>query len=377
MSPLELYKYDIENTKFKYDPRQEGVIRHAEALYHALIRSNQNDSGFLHSLLLRLGYFSKPVIKGLYIWGGVGRGKTYILNLLHKSLSTVPTCRLHFHQFMQSIHEKLKLNKSQENPLDLIASQIAQKIRVLFIDEFHVQDIADAMLLAGLLKPLFKHGIVLVATSNTATNDLYREGLQREKFLPAIAELNSHTLSIELSAGEDYRLLASNLLNGRMEKVIQSVLANAEVKDEHKHKKLAINNRLINTRVANEKIVWFDFNEICATPRSTSDYIKIADLYSQVVVTGIPVFSEASENEALRFVFMIDAFYDQQIRFYYTADDSPMKLYQGRLHQFAFQRTASRLIEFAANAFKLNLSTQEQAQVATIDLGSLKQYRHL
>lgn len=359
MSPLEIYKRDIDSPFFTYDPLQERVIHHAEALYHALRVANDKPAGFWLDLAEKVGWRSKSVIKGLYIWGGVGRGKTYILDMLSESLLQVPFRRVHFHQFMQTIHQQLYSLNRQANPLELIAAQWATEIKVLLVDEFHVQDIADAMLLAGLLESFFRRGIVLVTTSNIPPDELYREGLQRDKFLPAIKQIKSHTLSVELRSGADYRLQKEGLLNGKMEDIIQAVIKTANIECSAYERKLAINNRLILTRAANNELVWFDFDEICNTPRSTSDYLKIAEIFTKVVVTDVPVFNEADDNAALRFIHMIDTWYDYGIELYYTAAAMPADLYQGQLHEFAFRRTSSRLVELAGLAFKRHESKKK------------------
>ncbi len=351
MSPLEMYQHDVASSGFVYDPKQEQVIHYAQILYQELLKNELSQPSVWQRLKDKIG-FSQPPIRGLYIWGGVGRGKTYILNMLYKSLPGSRKKRVHFHQFMQSIHEQLSKLKGQVNPLDLLAAQLASEIKILFIDEFHVQDIADAMLLAGLIKPLFENEIILVTTSNIPPKELYKDGLQRKKFLPAIAQIGAHTIEIELVAGIDYRLSETSNAHNQAESKLKKIIEQEGIKEKHYDRHLAINNRLIVTIAANSSLAWFDFDEICNTTRSTADYLKIAEIYPKVAVSSIPIFNEVNENAALRFIHMIDAFYDFGVEFYYTAEISPEKLYQGRLHSFPFQRTSSRLIEMANLADK-------------------------
>jgi len=352
MTPLELYKRDIESPEFIYDSAQEQVIHHVQALYQELLDEKNISPGVWQKFSRKLGY-SKKFIRGLYIWGGVGRGKTYIFNSLYQTLSNIKKRRVHFHQFMQSIHEQLNQFKSQANPLELIAKQMSRSVRVLFIDEFHVQDIADAMLLAGIIKPLFENNIVLITTSNIAPDLLYKDGLQRDKFLPAIAQIKQHTLEIELTPGVDYRLGNEEVQADLAESKLQATLKAEGISEDHYDRQLAINNRLITSIAANSNIAWFEFDEICNTPRSTSDYLRLAELYKKIAISHIPIFTEANENAAIRFIHLIDALYDFNVQLLYVAETVPEKLYQGRLHAFPFQRTASRLIEMASRPIEL------------------------
>jgi cell division protein ZapE len=342
MTPWERYQHDLQKTGFMADPAQESAVKHLQIVYDTLIKQPNN----------RLLKWFYPSPRGLYLWGGVGRGKTYLMDLFYESLPFPQKQRLHFHRFMQRVHHDLQKWLGEKNPLQKIAKQLAQETKVICFDEFFVEDITDAMLLGGLLQALFQKKMVLVATSNIAPRDLYQKGILRERFLPAIALIEQYTTVWHLSGDTDYRfrvlseapvykigdaLTTQPLLQALFTKLaVGTVTANAS---------LEICDRHIPSLLLADNMVWFDFNILCGGARSQYDYIEIAALYSTVMLSHVPILTEAKADAARRFIHLIDVFYDNNIRLILSADAMPQALYQGKRFQFEFNRTQSRLQE--------------------------------
>lgn len=304
-----------------------------------------------------LGKAPAPV-RGLYLWGRVGRGKTWLMDCFYEYLPFAEKRRLHFHRFMQMVHERLKELPEREDPLKIVAADFSAAVRVLCFDEFFVSDIGDAMLLGRLLQCLFEDGVTLVATSNVAPDDLYKDGLQRERFLPAIRALKQHTQVLSVDGGHDYRLR-------HLEKIqLYYVPAGAEA-DAHlaefftrlsggvraSTEPLSINGREIPVKRHADGVVWFRFADICAGPRSQLDYIEIARAYHTVLVSDVPEFNAESEDEAQRFVTLVDEFYDRRVKLAVSAARPIEQLYAGRRLAFEFQRTSSRLVEMQSRDY--------------------------
>ncbi len=296
--------------------------------------------------------------RGIYLWGGVGRGKTFLMDLFFGSLNIEKKKRIHFHRMMRDIHARLKTLNDVEDPLDRVAADIASEALVLCFDEFFVSDIGDAMILGRLLEGLFERGVVLVTTSNARPADLYKGGLQRERFLPTIALLEQHTSVIELDGDTDYRLKllqeagtffspSGNVANASLMHYFEEI-ASGETIEKHV---LDVLGRDVQTQRCAKGIVWFDFMDICDGPRSQEDYIEIARWYPTVIVSDIPLLDRNMENAARRFIAMVDEFYDRRVKLIVSADASVDKLYQGKRLQFEFERTASRLTEMQSSDY--------------------------
>lgn len=290
--------------------------------------------------------------RGLYLWGGVGRGKTFLMDLFFKNLAVAEKRRIHFHRIMREVHNRLQLLGDVEDPLDKVAAAIASETRVLCFDEFFVSDIADAMILGRLLEGLFARGVTLVATSNSAPADLYPDGLQRERFLDAIAALEQHTDVVELVAGVDYRFRllqkAGTYLSPADQTAhekLQQFFASAAPGDAAEGCTLEVLGRQIRALRCAKGVAWFDFMEICDGPRSQNDYIEIARWYQTVIVSDVPVFDREQENQARRFISMVDEFYDRRVKLMLSAAVVLDQLYQGSKLSFEFRRTTSRLTE--------------------------------
>ncbi|MBI3561033.1 MAG: cell division protein ZapE [Gammaproteobacteria bacterium] len=347
MTPKQRYSTDLKRPDFAADAIQAAAVEQLNNLYQQLEMSAVPSTGVLSR------WWRKPVpIKGLYLWGSVGRGKTYLMDCFYDGLQATRKQRVHYHRFMLDIHAQLKHLPKSPNPLPIIGRQIAAKIQVLCLDEFHVSDVADAMLLAGLLQAMLDNGMTLVATSNTAIDNLYLNGLQRERFMAAIQLLKNHTIEIDLQQGVDYRLAHLEkgqtymvAIDGAMYDLLAARLNELAPAQVQHNCTLDINGRAVHARAESDDVVWFDFEEICNTPRAAQDYLEIACHYHTVLISAIPKMGEAQESAAKRFMHLIDALYDHHVKLLATAQAPPQGLYFGRQLKGAFDRTVSRLIE--------------------------------
>ena len=353
VSPKERYQSDLDRRGFHADAEQLNAVEYLQRLYEQLLQPVQPQS-FLDRLLKR----RREAIRGLYLWGGVGRGKTYLMDSFYDSLSSEWARRVHFHHFMRQLHEELQSLPKTPDPLPIVAKRLAARVRVLCLDEFHVHDIGDAMLLSGFLKALFENGVTLVTTSNIDPDQLYKNGLQRSRFMPAIELIKRYTQTLHLDAGRDYRLEllerggtyhvlvgdeAEELLTRQFEQLATNAVSQVQM--------LNINHREIAVRRMSDDVAWFDFQPLCATPRSAADYLEIARMFHTVLVAGIPLLGEATDDVAQRFIHLVDALYDHNVKLIATAAQPPQGLYSGQRHTFAFQRTTSRLLEMASAAY--------------------------
>ena len=350
MSPKQRYQQDLNNAQLIADPAQSRVVDALQVLYEALANNNHQGNHWLGRLLGK-----SHSVPGIYLVGSVGRGKTYLMDMFYDCLEQVAKQRVHYHRFMLDLHEQLRGLPKSPDPLQIIGRQLAKDTRVLCLDEFHVNDVADAMLLTGLLKALYKHGVILVMTSNCPIDDLYLNGLQRERFMQAIALLKEHSVEIDLQTGKDYRLerlvkaqtyiISENLDNHDALQSRFEELAPGQI--EYK-KCLQIYNREIRTIAVADDLVWFDFDEICNTPRAAKDYLELAKIFHTIFISGVPTFTPADDSAAKRFMHLIDALYDHRVKLITTAQRAPQDLYQGKLLMGNFERTSSRLMEMAS-----------------------------
>ena len=348
-------RYDSERERLGYaaDPAQEQVVVLLERLREQLLAPVPQ--GLLSTLLKRR---KQPPVTGLYLWGGVGRGKTWLMDLFFQALPRKDKQRSHFHRFMQSIHDELKKIQGVADPMEQVAERIAAKTRVLCFDELFVSDIADAMLLGNLFRGLFERGVTLVSTSNVPPDGLYKDGLQRARFLPAIKLLKEHLHVVHLDGGADYRLRVLEQANtwfdaqatdslAALEKLFAAVAGEAGKPDSS----LTLNHRRLKARRQADDVVWFDFPELCAGPRGQADYIEIARCFHTVFLSDLPVLGVNQENEARRLVTLVDEFYDRNVNLIVSALAPPQQIYQGHKLKFEFERTASRLIEMQSQEY--------------------------
>jgi cell division protein ZapE len=332
------------------DPDQLHVVGLLAELQQRLVESRPTGSRVLRAL--RLGRGAPDPVRGLYMWGGVGRGKTFLMDLFFETLDIGQKRRSHFHRLMQDVHKRLKELGDVEDPLDVVARDISGEARVLCFDEFFVSDIGDAMILGRLLDGLFRRGVTLVATSNSHPDQLYKDGLQRQRFLPAIDALNEHTRIVHMGGDTDYRLRllreAGTYLTPENEIAQQKLRAffgesaSSEVREDHA---LDVNGRDIHVQRCAKGIAWFDFFDLCDGPRSQADYIEIARWYPTVILSGVPLLGRTREDQARRFIALVDEFYDRRVKLIIAADHPADGLYSGERLQFEFERTVSRLLE--------------------------------
>lgn len=357
MTPLQRYQADLQRPDFFHDAAQENAVRHLQRLYDDLVAAQQGSSGLLGKLF---GKKSQDPIKGIYFWGGVGRGKTYLVDTFFDALPFEQKMRTHFHRFMKRVHEELRTLKGEKNPLPIIAKRFAGEARVICFDEFFVSDITDAMILATLLEELFKNGVSLVATSNIVPDGLYKDGLQRARFLPAIALLKQHTEIVNVDSGIDYRLRALEQAElyhwpldaeaeQSLEKSFKSLLTeNCTVLE---NEALIIENREIRARKVANDIAWFDFRAICDGPRSQNDYIELGKIFEAVLISNIEQMNAQKDDMARRFINLVDEFYDRNVKLILSAEVELKDLYTGGRLEFEFQRTLSRLLEMQSHEF--------------------------
>jgi cell division protein ZapE len=349
--------YDRENARLGHvaDSAQLKAIEKLDDLRARLLKP-QPRAGLIDGLLGR-----KPPRKterGIYFWGGVGRGKTYLMDLFFYSLPFKNKQRSHFHHFMQSVHEQLKKHADQANPLDLIADRIAAKTRIICFDEFFVADIADAMLLGTLLTNLFARGVALVATSNIPPDKLYKDGLQRARFLPAIKQLKEHTDVLNVDGGTDYRLRLleravswldanSATTRGEFDKLFDACAG----EQGEANAGFILNHRKVHAERRANGVIWFTFKQICDGPRGQADYIELARCYHTVLLSDVPVLDGMLDNQARRFISLVDEFYDRGVKLILSGTVALEKTYQGTAFQFEFERTKSRLIEMQSKDY--------------------------
>lgn len=361
------YRYAslIAANGFAEDPAQRAAVAELERLRNELIRAEK--VSLVAKLLRRFSGAAGngTAVQGVYLWGSVGRGKTWLMDVFFESLPFKTKRRSHFHRFMQGVHEGLKRHRNEADPLVAVAADIAIDCRVICLDELFVSDIADAMLLGGLFEHLIDRGVTLVLTSNVPPSGLYRNGLQRQRFLPAIVLLERHCRIVTVDGSTDYRLRQLT----RMPIYLQSDSERAATALTEMFEDLAdglgstggtidIEGRRIPVLRVCDNVVWFDFAALCDGPRSQNDYVSIAREFQTVLISDVPIFTVDSEDAARRFIAAIDEFYDRRVNVVMSAAAAPTQLYRGERLKFEFERTASRLIEMQSEEY---LSSEHRA----------------
>jgi len=352
-----LLEQAINNNGYSIDPAQQSAIDAFQCCYDNLSQQQSNVPWY-ERLFEKLGTQPRDSQQGIYLWGDVGRGKTWLMNLFYDSLRFDQKCRIHFHHFMIDVHKHLDALKNQKNPLTKLASNYAEQYRVICLDEFIVTNITDAMLLHGLLRALHHHGVMLIMTSNRIPDDLYLNGLQRERFLPAISLIKHTSKVIHLDGKIDHRsvlrkndesmhIIETESDKSKLEKKMQE-LANSHIQ---KNQVLTIQNRPIQTIACSNGIVWFDFKILCHSPRAAQDYIQLAEQFHTLLLSNVPIMDEYMDDKARRFIYLIDALYDKHVRIFLSTETDPENLYTGDMLKFAFKRTLSRLIEMQSEQY--------------------------
>ncbi|SEK60683.1 cell division protein ZapE [Halomonas daqiaonensis] len=371
-TPMSRYRKDLERNGFQPDAAQEQAVKHLQRLYDELVTTPPSRvvppkrNGGLKSRMA--GLFGRrdreetepalPAIHGLYLWGGVGRGKTYLMDTFFETLPFPEKMRTHFHRFMQRVHNELEHYKGERNPLTLIAAKFAAETRVICFDEFFVKDITDAMILANLLESLFAHGVVLVATSNIVPGELYKDGLQRVRFLPAIELLERHCEVVNVDSGVDYRLRAlerAEIFHAPLDDEAEAELARSfrEIAGHEGEAgaPIEINHRVLHARRLHDDVVWFEFTELCDGPRSQNDHIELAREFHSVLVSNVTRMGANQDDQARRFINMVDEFYDRGVKLLMSAEVPADQLYRDGRLEFEFQRTLSRLQEMQSHDY--------------------------
>ena len=361
LSPVKQYQQDLIDPTFHSDPQQAAAIKALDNLYRQLNTQVQRKNSWLRFI------YKHKLIRGCYMYGAVGTGKTYLMNTFFQCLPFAKKTRLHFHEFMNCIHTELKALQGEKNPLQLVAKRWAKQTYVLCFDEFFVKDIVDAMLLGKLFSHFFTAGICIVATSNVKPENLYKNGLQRERFLPAIKILQQHLLIIQVDNKIDYRLQQIKPADvyftplGKLaqEKMMQSFHYYAG-DDRANDNVLEINQRRLKLIRRAKQVVWFDFKMLCETARSSDDYLQIAHQFPVLMLSNMPVIVAAKADVIVRFINLIDILYDQHVLLIVTAAAVITKLYAGEQWAFEFKRTCSRLQEMQSEQYISQCHWREQ-----------------
>ncbi|TVL56472.1 cell division protein ZapE [Shewanella algae] len=354
LTPWQHYQQDLTREDFSHDPAQEQAVKALQRVYDELQKPQK--SGWRN-------WFSREKnskVQGLYLWGGVGRGKTYLMDTFFDALPGEQKLRAHFHRFMHRIHRELDELKGTRDPLLVIAKQMAQQYRVICFDEFFVSDITDAMLLGTLFEALFKEGVVLVATSNIVPDDLYKNGLQRARFLPAIAEIKANCQVLNVDSGIDYRLrtleqaeIYHHPLDETAECNLQRYFTQLAPDSEVSETPLEIDGRSIVIRKQAQGVLLADFRALCDGPRSQRDYMELAQLFHTVLLSGLEQMGaqQTGDDIARRFLALVDEFYERHVKLIISAEVPLEQIYTDGQLSFEFRRCRSRLIEMQSRDY--------------------------
>jgi len=358
LSPLQRYLQDLDKEGFVKDAAQKKAVDKLQALYENLLLDEK------HRKLEASRWFNKfnkkkaSVVKGLYFWGGVGRGKTYLMDNFYESLPFQNKMRVHFHRFMQRVHSELQSLDNQKNPLVIVADKLSEEARVICFDEFFVSDIGDAMILAGLMGELFERGVSLVCTSNIIPDRLYENGLQRARFIPAIDLVKLHTDVVNVDGGIDYRLrtleqaeLYHFPLDEDANVNLETYFRQLAVESGSQNLELEVNGRKLSAHRHSDDVVWFEFAELCDGPRSQNDYIELAREFHAVIISDIPQLNADTDDQARRFINLVDEFYDRSVKVIISAAAPIHEIYLGGKLMFEFERTQSRLLEMQSHEY--------------------------
>jgi cell division protein ZapE len=353
MSPKEWYKVSSNKPGFIADAAQAAAIDNLDNLWHELV-----DFKAKRNHLLGRSLFSPDVPMGLYFWGGVGRGKSFLMDVFFACVPYKRKRRIHFHNFMAEVHHEMQLLAASKDPLIALADNIEKSTRLLCFDEFHVSDIADAMILGRLMEALFERGVVMMITSNYAPDGLYPNGLQRQKFLPAIALIKRYLRVVKIDSDKDYRLRemagsplfmssADTETDARMDAIFQR-LSTGTVQDSTQ---IEIQGRFIEIRKLSAQVAWFDFKAICGGPRAQTDYLEIVHRFSTIFISNIPQLTSNEAAGTQRFIWLVDILYDNRVKLVASASVPLEQICIDGDHVKEFSRTLSRLIEMQSQRY--------------------------
>ena len=353
MNVQQYYEKSLSERGYKPDEAQQRAIDRLQRYYDDWVRFKSMRSNALKKLLSR-----PEVPRGVYLWGGVGRGKSFLMDAFYATVPVVRKTRLHFHEFMRGVHRELDEVKGTQDPLDEVARRVARRYRLICFDEFHVSDVADAMILYRLLLKLFEHGTSFIMTSNYEPSTLYPDGLHRDRILPAIKLIQDRMDVMNVDAGIDYRrrtLEQVQCYHWPLDEQARQAL------DEAFHKLsdtppeadpvLHIEHRQIRAHKLAGSVVWFDFNTLCAGPRSQNDYLELANRFHAVVLSDVPRMGPRQASEARRFTWLIDVFYDHKVKLIMSAQCPPDEIYTEGALANEFHRTVSRILEMQSREY--------------------------
>ena len=347
---VSIYETQLRSRGFLADPSQRRAVERLQRLYEEWGAYKARRSNSLKRLLVK-----PPLPKGVYLWGAVGRGKSFLMDAFYLCVPLVRKRRVHFHHFMREIHRELDHVKGTEDPIAAVAERTARRYRLVCFDEFHVSDIADAMILGRYLEQVMERGVAFVMTSNYHPDGLYPNGLQRERFLPAMELLKARLDVVEVDNGTDYRRLKMERLKvyhlgpgaeAELERIF------VELKDvEEERQPLDVEGRKIPYRKRAGGLVWFDFQALCGGARSYADYVDLAKRFHTVILSGVPCMSAKQADAARRFTWLVDVFYDDRVKLVVGAQAQPEALFTDGEQSAEFQRTVSRLHEMQSAAY--------------------------
>ncbi|EOA6573367.1 TPA: cell division protein ZapE [Vibrio cholerae] len=360
MTPKQRYEKDLQRTDFYSDEAQARAVDALDNLYHQWLN-------YLNQPVVRPSVWQKLIGKkpavtqqpqGLYMWGGVGRGKTYLMDTFFEALPTEKKLRVHFHRFMYRVHDELRTLSDVSDPLEIVADRFCAEANIICFDEFFVSDITDAMILGTLFEALFRRGIVLVATSNIAPKDLYRNGLQRARFLPAIALVETHCQILNVDNGVDYRLRTlqqaeiyhyplDSKATDNLQRYFQQLISSEQTPETQ----IDVNHRMITVEAAGDGVLYATFAQLCQTARSQNDYIELSKIYHTVLLADVKQMNKSSDDAARRFIALVDEFYERHVKLIISAEVPLTDLYTDGLLEFEFKRCQSRLIEMQSHDY--------------------------
>lgn len=356
MTPQQKYQLDLQRADFQFDAAQQNAVQHLQRLY----------DDFCQQAPVSLSWWQKltgkrPVaqpLRGLYFWGGVGRGKTYLVDTFFECLPTERKLRVHFHRFMHKVHEELTALAGQSDPLELVADHFKEQTDIICFDEFFVSDITDAMILGTLMQALFARGITLVATSNIEPDGLYKNGLQRARFLPAIALIKQFTEIVNVDSGIDYRLrtlqqaeIYHSPLDATADQNLHQYFLALSQEPRRAKAIIEIAHRPLTTIHEADGIVWFDFAELCQSARSQYDYMELSKIYHTVLMANVVQMGQGTDDVARRFIALVDEFYERKVKLIISAAVPMEQLYTQGLLNFEFKRCLSRLQEMQSEEY--------------------------
>ena len=365
LSPAERYAQALASGQFLPDDAQAQAVHELDRVWQELLQRYKSSKKAFRR------FRRQTIPKGVYMWGGVGRGKTWLMDQFYESVPFRRKMRMHFHHFMQHVHRELNKLSRQRNPLDLVADQIYKDAVVICFDEFFVSNVTDAMILSELFQKLFTRGITLVATSNIAPDGLYKNGIHRDRFIPTIEMVKKNCVILNVDAGVDYRLrvlkqaqlFKTPLTHEHNIWMSQrfSALTQGQVQSQES---ILVNQRIVETLGHTEDVLWCEFSELCLKPRSPADFIEIANVYNTVLVSNVPHLNDYLAEGTRRFIYLVDEFYDRGVKLLLTSEDGIIELYKGERLVFEIERTRSRLLEMQSDDY-LNAEHRQIQQSAT------------